>query len=530
LSAEDAIARAAREVLGLERLRPGQREVAEAVIGGRDALAVMATGYGKSAIYQIAGLLLDGPTLVVSPLIALQRDQVERLDAEGTGGAAQVSSAVSEADREDALRDARRDRLEFLFMSPEQLANDEVLDQVRRARPSLMVVDEAHCISEWGHDFRPDYLRLGAVADAVGRPPVLALTATAAPPVREEIVARLGLRDPYVKITGFDRPNLWFGVERFHDAARKERALAERVAELEKPGIVYTATRKDAERIAELVGGVAYHGGMASGARNEVQTAFMADEVDVIVATTAFGMGVDKPNVRFVVHHAIADSIDSYWQEVGRAGRDGEPATALLFYRAEDVGLRRFFAGGGSVDQEQIEQVAEAIDRAGGPVEPAELRDETELSESKLTTAVGRLEDVGAVEVLPSGEVAPKALDGDAVEEAAQVQADRESFDRSRIDMVRAYAELAGGCRREFLLSYFGEPFEGPCGNCDTCQSGAVAAAPDGPFPVGARVRHPKWGEATVQRYEEDKVVVLFDSVGYKALVLDVAADLLEPV
>jgi ATP-dependent DNA helicase RecQ len=524
----------AREVFGFGALKPGQREVIEAVLEGRDALAVMATGYGKSAIYQIAGVLLDGPTLVVSPLIALQRDQIEDLElADEAGGAAQVSSTVSESEKEQALRDARRDRVEFLFMSPEQLANPEVLADVERARPSLMVVDEAHCISEWGHDFRPDYLRLGAVADALGRPPVLALTATAAPPVREEILARLGMRDPLVQVSGFDRPNLWFGVERFHEDAPKDRALAERVAGLEKPGIVYTATRKEAERLAELLPGAeAYHGGMAAGRRDEVQRAFMDDELDVIVATTAFGMGVDKPNVRFVVHHAIADSVDAYWQEVGRAGRDGEPARAILLYRPQDVGLRRFFAGGGQVDESQIEEVAKAVDAAGGPVEPTELREETDLSESKLTTAVGRLEDVGAVEVLPSGEVA-RAEDveqvAELVEDAAKVQQDREAFDRSRIDMMRAYAELSGACRREFLLSYFGENLSPPtpCGNCDLCEAGEAQAAAAGPFPVGARVEHPKWGEATVQRYEGDKVVVLFDSVGYKSLLLDAAEDLL---
>ena len=529
------ILRVAREVFGFDGLKPGQQEAVQSVVDGRDTLAVMATGYGKSAIYQIAGMLLDGPTLVVSPLIALQRDQVENLAGPLTGGAAQVASTVPESDREQALRDARRDRLEFLFMSPEQLANDEVLDEVKRAKPSLLVVDEAHCISEWGHDFRPDYLRLGAVADALGRPPVLALTATAAPPVREEIVARLGMRDPHVQVSGFDRPNLWFGVERFHEHSAKERALTERVRDADKPGIVYTATRKDAERLAEQLAAAglradAYHGGMAARRREEVQSAFMDDEVEVIVATTAFGMGVDKPNVRFVIHHAIADSVDSYWQEVGRAGRDGAPARALLLYRAQDVGLRRFFAGGGRVDEEHIENVAKVLDAADGPVEPTELRNETDLSESKLSTAVGRLEVVGAVEVLPSGEVAP-AEDVDEVaehvEEAAHVQEDREAFDRSRIDMMRGYAELAGACRREYLLSYFGEAGDGPCGNCDLCDAGDAEASEAGPFAVGSRVEHPRWGEATVQRYEGDKVVVLFDSVGYKSLLLEAAADLL---
>src|ERR671915_1617702 len=212
----DRVERVAREAFGFERLRPGQREAIEAALAGRDALVVMSTGSGKSAIYQIAGLLLPGATVVVSPLIALQREQVEHLRERAAGGAAQLNSQVPAAERDAALAELAEDALEFVFLAPEQLANPEVLDELAVARPSLLVVDEAHCISEWGHDFRPEYLRLGAAIQALGRPTVLALTATAAPPVRDEIVQRLGLRDPAIVIRGFDRPNLRLGVERFH--------------------------------------------------------------------------------------------------------------------------------------------------------------------------------------------------------------------------------------------------------------------------------------------------------------------------
>src|SRR3954468_20370103 len=358
--ARKRIERAAAEVFGFEELRPGQAETVEHVLEGRDVLAVMSTGYGKSAIYQIAALLIPGPTVVVSPLIALQSDQVEDLEREKAGGAAAVSSFVPEGARREALEELAAGELEFLFLSPEQLASEEVLADVAAAHPSLFVVDEAHLISEWGHDFRPDYLKLGAVAEALGRPPILALTATPPPPVRDEIVERLGMRSAEVIVRGFDRPNIHFGVERFHDARHKRRALLERVADAPKPGLVYAATRRLAEEVAEelVAGGVSatvYHGGMGRRARTEAQEAFMDDRVDVVVATTAFGMGVDKPNVRFVFHSEPAESVDAYYQEIGRAGRDGSAAEAVLFFRSEDLGLRRFFAGGSHDDEERRE-------------------------------------------------------------------------------------------------------------------------------------------------------------------------------
>jgi ATP-dependent DNA helicase RecQ len=525
----DRLERVARETFGWQELRPGQGEAAAAVLDGRDTLAVMSTGYGKSAIYQIAAVLIPGPTIVVSPLIALQRDQVEELEEQDAGGAAEVNSTVRTSERRETFEELEEDALEFVFVSPEQLSNDEVREELAAAKPSLFVVDEAHCISEWGHDFRPDYLKLGAVADALGRPPILALTATASQPVRDEIVARLGMREPEILVRGFDRENIWLGVETFRDEEAKRRALIERVAAEQKPGIVYVATRRSAEALAGdlSAAGVdsrAYHGGMGKAERDDAQERFMDDRIEVMVATTAFGMGVDKPNVRFVFHLDVADSVDSHYQEVGRAGRDRERARAILFYRPEDLGLRRFFAGSGQVGREEIEAVARVLAAQGRPIGARELREATGLSQAKLTTAISRLEDAGAVSLRADGAVAATG-DGDpvdsrdVVDRAVAEQENREQFERSRIEMIRAYAELYNGCRRDFVLNYFGERFDPPCGNCDNCDAGRVHAPPaDSPFASGEHVVHDKWGAGVVQRIEQGQIVVLFESVGYKHL------------
>jgi ATP-dependent DNA helicase RecQ len=527
--APEVVGRIARAKLGYEQLRPGQEEAIAAVLTGQDTLAVMPTGSGKSAIYQIAGAIIPGVTVVVSPLIALQQDQVEAIAEMDAGGAALLNSALPVAEREEALVDFEQGATEFLFLAPEQFANEETFARVQASEPSLFVVDEAHCISEWGHDFRPEYLRLGAVIEALAHPRVLALTATASPPVRREIVDRLGMREPHIVVRGFDRPNIRLAVEGFSDEEEKRQALIARVVDAPKPGIVYAATRKHTEELATALGeqgvnAVAYHAGIAAGERARIQETFMTDAADVIVATTAFGMGVDKLDVRFVYHLDVSESVDAYYQEIGRAGRDGEPAEAILFYRPEDLNLRRFLASSGQVDVEQMTRVAEVVQGAAEPLQAKEIGLFADLSQTKVLIAVNRLEEVGAVDMMPSGTVVATANGdvADAAEEAAEAQEHLRKFARSRIEMMRGYADMSD-CRREYILNYFGEVYTPPCDNCDNCLAGLSGARPlsTQPFPINGKVVHKIWGPGLVMRYAGDTMVVLFDSVGYRTLAVD---------
>ncbi|SOD95180.1 RecQ family ATP-dependent DNA helicase [Blastococcus haudaquaticus] len=530
----------ARDVLGYSEFRPGQEKAMQAVVGGRDTLAVLPSGAGKTAVYQVAGQLLDGPVVVVSPLIALQRDQVERLAEieDRAGRAAQLNSTMSAGDQREALDSLRDGTVRFLFLAPEQLAKPEVVDAVAEAKPALFVVDEAHCVSAWGHDFRPDYLRLGGVVEQLGHPTVLALTATAAPPVRAEIVERLEMREPEIVVAGFDRPEIRLEVDHHADARGKELGVLERVlAEVSAgrgPGIVYSATRRGTEDIATQLADRGlrvrpYHAGLGRSDREDAQRAWMDDELDVVVATTAFGMGIDKPGTRFVVHAEPADSIDSYYQEIGRAGRDGEPALAVLVYRQEDLGIRRFFAAG-TPGEEELQQVAGLVQAAAAAgidegVDVKDLREETGRAATPLARDLNLLEQVEAV-VLDEEGAAHPAKDGPGPAEAAaaarELAEHHEKVDQSRVEMMRGYAETTE-CRRQFLLGYFGEQLDEPCGNCDTCSAGTAQHVPgpddhDTPFPVEMPVEHSEWGAGVVMRVEDDRVTVLFDDVGYKTL------------
>jgi ATP-dependent DNA helicase RecQ len=355
--------------------------------------------------------------------------------------------------------------------------------------------------------------------------------------VRAEIVERLEMRDPAVVVAGFDRPEIRLEVEHHADATAKRTAVLDRATELTElgTGIVYSATRKGTEDLAEGLTdrglrAAAYHAGLKKSDREEVQRAFMAAELDVVVATTAFGMGIDNPHVRFVVHAEPADSIDSYYQEIGRAGRDGEPAIAVLVYRQEDLGLRRFFAAGAPAEEElqQVAGLVSASPAAGmDGVDVHDLREETGRAATPLTRDLNLLEQAGAV-VLDDDGTAQPAPDapppGEAAAAARELAEQHQRVDESRVDMMRGYADTTG-CRRQYLLGYFGEELDQPCGNCDTCTDGTADqhqpnVTADRPFPVDSSVEHTEWGPGVVMRHEDDRVVVLFETVGYKTLAL----------
>ena len=481
---------ALHETFGFEGFRPGQAEAVHGALEGRDVMVVMPTGAGKSLCYQLPALLREDLSIVVSPLVSLMADQVSALQERAPGRVALVNSQQDAAENRAVLERARAGELRLLYVAPERFASPGFLEALRDVPVGLFTVDEAHCVSQWGHDFRPDYFRLGDAARWLGAESLVASTATATPQVAADIVRRLGLRDPVRVATGFDRPNLTFAVAPSRSPEQSRAQLAAALADpASRPAIVYAGTRRLVEQVASDLAhdlGIevtAYHAGLERSARAEAQERFMAGEAEVVVATNAFGMGIDKADVRTVVHVSVPQSLEGWYQEAGRAGRDGLPARALMLAQPRDKGLHVYFIERSEIDDEDLDRIAGrivgsardgrydlAIEEAGG--DPDQVR-----------AVVGHLVRAGVLAPSPSpaDRVAGRLeapYDGKARALARSSAKEGVSARWRQYRSVWAFVE-GSRCRRAAILEHFGDS-EGPRTDpgvpcCDACDPEAVA-------------------------------------------------------
>ncbi|MDY0747570.1 RecQ family ATP-dependent DNA helicase [Paucibacter sp. R3-3] len=536
------VTRQLRRLFGLQRLRPGQQETIDRVLRGLNTLAVMPTGAGKSLCYQLPATLLPGLTVVISPLIALMQDQYDRLQQLGVATVQLNSALDAETQRESLLAlDLRQVRV--LFTTPERFADPAFQAMLKQQQLALLVVDEAHCISRWGHDFRPAFAEIGTALLELDSPPVLALTATAADEVIEDIATQLRIPAAGVLAASSYRPNLRFGVETMADEAAKRRRTVEIVAEEQGAVIVYATTVKAAEAVhsALLEAGTdadLYHGKLSAPRRRASQMAFMNGETRVIVATNAFGLGIDKPDIRLVLHYQLPPGLDAYYQEAGRAGRDGLPARCELLFLAGDRAVQQFFLNGRYPTADDGRALVgllasgNAADASGWTL--ARLKERLQRPAAKLRVLLNLMRGERLIDIDREGRISVGAVTAGMVQLDAMLAGyvERSEQDRARLEQMVAYAQT-GACRWRALLEGFQEPLpfaDGRCLQCDNCRrmarhevelerqteqilpklDGDAASSQRESFSPGDYVRVRRYGAGTVVDASNEAVTVAF--------------------